>query len=80
MIKGNWFITPHAIKRYRQLCCCKIDDEQALEELIQISITARFVKEQYPGMSIYRTGKPWRHRLVVSTRQPGKPQLVTVLS
>jgi hypothetical protein len=78
-IKGNWFITPHAIDRYLHKYP-KLTRKKAFLELIRISEMARLVKEHHPGIFIYRTGKPKRHRLVVSTRMPGLPQLVTVLN
>ena len=78
MIAGKWFITPHAVRRYIERADRRCTYEQALAELVRLSESARPIKETSPGVWLYRTGKPLRLRLTVSTVGPGLPQLVTV--
>ena len=78
-LRGNWYITPHAIKQYQARCDRYSSYEQCKSNLIAMSCTARFIKYLSEGISLYRTGKPQQIRLIVSERLPGKPQLVTVL-
>lgn len=76
---GRWFITPHAVRRYiERVHRCTY--ETALTRLIAASESAHPVREEEPGIWLYRTGRPLRLRLRVSTRGAGLPQLVTVLS
>lgn len=79
MIAGRWFITPHAIRRYQCRYRGNIRYNQALSELIKLSEVAHFVKTINSGVELWRTGKPHRMRMIVSTRLPGQGQLVTVL-
>lgn len=77
-MKGRWFITPHAVRRYIRRT--KKSYRESLNDLIRISEKARFVKKLRDNVFLFRTGKPYRHRLIISTRLPGKPQLITVLN
>ena len=79
MIAGKWFITPHAVKRYQRRCNGHSKYENALGELIRLSEQAHYVKDKHPGIELWRTGKPHRLRMIVSTRREGLPQLITVL-
>lgn len=80
MIAGEWFITPHAVKRYQERCDGPSRYEDALARLIEMSETAHRVKEIHEGIYLYRVGRTHgRLRFFVSTREPGKPQLLTVL-
>lgn len=76
--RGNWFITPHAVERYIQRIRPGITYDQALEDLIAYSGTARRVKEWKLGVDLYRSGRPLRLRLMVGKREDGAPQLLTV--
>lgn len=83
-MKGRWFISPHAVRRFIERAWPGATFEEGLERLIQVSETARLVRENHtPGVDLYRTkaepGGRGRIRLMVSRRLPGKPQLVTVL-
>jgi hypothetical protein len=79
-IDGPFFITPHAVWRYVERIRPGLTYERALRELIDICKGAHAVKEIEPGLSLWRGPKPRRLRLRVSTREPGLPQLVTVLT
>jgi hypothetical protein len=76
---GKWFITPHAVQRWREIRSCGLDYHDALIELILVAEKAKFKRELSDGISLFRSPKPHRWRLIVSTRLAGKPQLVTVL-
>jgi len=78
-VAGKWFVTPHAVARYIERVRPGASYETALRELVRESETARPVKEIEPGLWLYRGAKPRRLRYRVSTREPGLPQLVTVL-
>lgn len=80
MIRGEWFITSHAVRRYIERIRPGISYERALGELIEISEGAHPVKEIEPGLWLWRGPRPRRLRLRVSTKEPGAPQLVTVLT
>lgn len=83
MIAGRWFITRHAVDRYRERIRPGLSYEQALAELIRLSEQSHFVKALDGGIEFWRTGRPHRLRFRVSTRSSargGKPQLLTVLA
>ncbi len=76
---GRWFVTPHAVQRYRERLDRSATYEQALAQLIRWSAAAVLKHpDWHPGIDLYRSPKPWRARLYVSRRGPGLPQLVTV--
>ena len=52
MISGNWFITPHAVKKLMQIT--GYDYNECLSRLLIISSTAKFVKVLPSGCSLYR--------------------------
>lgn len=82
-MKGNWFISPHAVRRFIERAWPGATYEEALEHLINMSEVSRLVRRDHtPDVDMYRTpnhGKRRGIRLLVSRRLPGKPQLVTVL-
>ncbi len=80
MIPGRFFITPHAVKRFIEKCGGAMDYNDALADLIELSGRAHKVKCLHEGIELWRTGRPGRLRMVVSTRNAGLPQLVTVLN
>lgn len=75
---GRWFITPHAVARYRERICPGASYEQALRDLIAWSERAHFVREQN-GSQLWRGPRPGKLRFWVSFGRHGLPQLVTVL-
>ena len=77
--KGRFFVTPHAVERYRERVHRGISYEQALEEIIETSENAHYVKD-YNGGQYWRGPKPMRLRMIVapSTRDC-LPQIVTIL-
>lgn len=79
--KGRWFITPHAVRQYRERCPGKrrLGYNQALGELVAASESAHLVRNQRNGSELWRGGKPWRLRFIVCSDRDGLPQLVTVL-
>jgi hypothetical protein len=82
-MKGNWFISPHAVRRFIERVWPHSTYEEALDHLIEMSKVSKLVRQDHtPGVDMYRTpnqGKKRGIRLLVSRRLPGKPQLVTVL-
>jgi len=79
---GRFFITPHAVQRYRERVpgAERLTYEQALAELIRESETAHFIKPLGNGLDLWRGRKPHRLRFRVSPAVDGRlPQLVTVL-
>lgn len=76
---GNWYITTHAVQRYRSLYARHSSFQECKVQLIAFSCTARYIKDLHPGIHLYRTGRPQKIPLIVSTRFPCLPQLVTVL-
>lgn len=82
MIAGRWFITPHAVARYRERIAPGLTYEQALAELIRLSLAARRCGEErsLPGAFLWRGPRPLRLRCIVQERVPvgALPQLLTV--
>lgn len=77
---GRWFVTPHAVERYRERIDPRASYDVALARLIAESLVSRPVKELEPGLWLYRGSRPRRLRYRVSTAGDGLPQLVTVLA
>jgi hypothetical protein len=75
---GKFFVTPHAVKRYIQRVHKGATYEQALGEIINELMGARFVKGRN-GAELWRTGRPLRLRLVIGRANPGLPQVLTIL-
>lgn len=80
ILESPFRITEHAIDRYIERIRPGIPRARALRELCAITRGAHAVKEIEPGLWLWRGPKPRRLRLRVSTREPGPPQLVTVLT
>jgi len=83
---GEWFITPHAIEKYRERFAPYLTYEEALEDLIEQSRKAHYVKtyDHHPnsirgGLELWRGPRPRRLRYWVGLDNDGKPQLVTVI-
>ena len=75
---GRFFITPHAVQRYRERAARSISYETALAELIQQSECAHRVKPMRDGAELWRGPKPLRLRMIVMPQKAGLPQLLTV--
>lgn len=67
-VSGKWFITPHAVRRYRERCRIWLSYEDARDILIGLSMRARRIKERGPGVELWRGPKPERLRFIVTTR------------
>lgn len=80
---GLWFVTPHAVERYRERVkhARRLSYEQALAELIRASHTAKFKGTREGGAMLFRGPKPLRLRFVVQPPpEPGAlPQFITIL-
>lgn len=77
--KGPFFITPHAVNRYRERVHRGISYERALGELIEQAWRAHYVKDYHAGQ-YWRGPKPMRLRLIVAPSTGDElPQVVTVL-
>lgn len=77
-MRGCWFITPHAVARYRERVRPNCSYEDALEDLIHESEHAHLIGYSGP-LQQWRGARPRRLRFRVATGGDGKPQLVTVL-
>lgn len=77
---GRWFVTPHAVQRYRERVDPSVSYEQALGALVHLSERAHFVKRREDGVECWRVGRADGHlRLRVQPQADGLPQLLTVL-
>lgn len=88
---GRFFITPHAVKQYiARFCVDGTDYDTALDELAELTSTARFVayskrEDRSEIWECRRVGKKQREhrvsrmRFVVGHREGPLPQVVTVL-
>jgi len=80
-IAGMWYVTPHAVARYRQrVRSCSRDDARA--ELIALSSRARFVRPLEDGCEMWRgprRGPSGGLRLIVGPGEGDLPALLTVL-
>ncbi|MGE0493305.1 MAG: hypothetical protein AB7S38_29120 [Vulcanimicrobiota bacterium] len=77
---GPLFVTPHAVRRYRERWARGLSYEQALGELIRLTQEARPVKQLESGAWLWQGPRPLRLRFVVEEPDPGQlPALVTVL-
>jgi len=81
VIAGGWFITPHAVQRYRDRVpgARLLSYERALAALIKTMDQAHYVKTIRDGFELWRGPKPHRLRLRVSRGGSALPQVVTVL-
>lgn len=77
--KGRFFITPHAIERYRERVHRGISYERALAEIIDQADQSHYVKD-YNSAQYWRGPKPMRLRLLVAPASGNElPQLLTIL-
>lgn len=79
--RGRWFVTPHALQRWREHFDRRSEALSALDHLIAECDGAHFVKALDTGPQLWRGSSPRRARFVVSVGSEGSlPVLVTVLS
>lgn len=78
MIPGRWFITPHAVARYRERIR-RCSYAEALGDLVALSDRAHLVRVDADGMEHWRGPRPLRLRFRVLPGTGPKGQLVTVL-
>lgn len=79
--RGRWYVTPHALQRWREHFDRRSSALAALDHLIAECDGAHFVKALNTGPQLWRGSKPRRVRFVVSVGSEGTlPVLVTVLS
>lgn len=83
---GAWFVSPHAVEKYRERFAPLLTYEEALAELVEASKTAHYVKTYdhhensvRGGLELWRGPRPLRLRYWVGRREDGLPQLVTVV-
>jgi len=77
---GPLFVTPHAVRRYRERWARGLTYEQALGELINLTKEAKKVKQFKSGAWLWQGPRPLRLRFVVEKSESGKlPVLVTIL-
>ena len=75
---GRWFITPHAVRAYRERIDRRADYKGALTALINISEIAHRVKPKGEAV-LYRTSRAHgKINCLVAEGGPGLPQLLTV--
>lgn len=75
-MRGRWFITPHAVRRFIARINPGDTYEQALARLIDASERAHLVKVRSDGVEEWRGPKPLRLRFRVTKAG----QLLTVLA
>lgn len=80
-VSGRFFITPHAVRRFRERVpgASQMSYETALAELISIADRSHLVKTDAAGIEHWRGPKPHRLRLRVASGNRGLPQLITVI-
>jgi hypothetical protein len=78
---GSFFVTPHAVERYRERIPGKarLSYNEALTELIELTSKAHFVGMRGDGSELWRVGRPTRLRFRVGRSAPGLPQIMTVM-
>ena len=77
---GRWFVTPHAVQRYRERVDPSLSYDGALCALVVLSERAHFVKRREDGVEHWRVGRSDGHlRFRVQPQPTGLPQLLTVL-
>lgn len=78
---GRWFVTPHAVQRYRDRIDPQASYEKALGVLIHLTARAHFVRPTREGAELWRlSGADGRLRFIVRASELGAlPQLLTVL-
>lgn len=77
---GRWFITPHAVTRFRERTAWDGNYVSARKELEKESQDAHFVKSLDSGAELWRGPKPRRLRFLVGPGEGGLPALLTVLA
>jgi hypothetical protein len=79
-VAGRWFVTPHAVKRYRERVDRGVTYEVALARLVEMSEVAHRVSVRPDGVEVWRVGRRFgRVRFCVQPAGEGLPQLLTVL-
>lgn len=82
-MRGNWFVTPHAVHRYRERFAPGLDYDEALEILIMLSENVRYIKTfdygDRKGLELWRGPRPRKFRFWVGRSEEGYPQLVTIM-
>lgn len=77
-VRGPLFVTPHAVRRFRERVRPELTYEQARDELVRLSRTAHRVRPTRDGAELWRTGPPERLRLIVGPGTGPLPALITV--
>jgi hypothetical protein len=82
-MRGNWFVTPHAVQRYIERFEPGLNHEEALEHLIAMSENVRYIKTfdhgDRAGLELWRGPRPRKFRFWVGRKEDGAPQLVTIM-
>lgn len=82
---GRFFVTPHAVRRYRERFRPSVSFEQARTELTQLTTLAKLVRTDADGCEMWRGPKLGklkvsRIRFLVSRKSEGElPVVITVL-
>lgn len=80
LTRGPWFITPTAVRQYAKHI--RSNFEEAQQELIALSIRARYVRDDTSPLEVWAVDSPSKIKMLVSfskRREGDKPQLVTVI-
>lgn len=76
---GRWFVTPHALDRYREHVRSDSPGGALLRRLLTEAEKAHFVKALDNGPQLWRGPPPRRLRFIVSVCSDGTlPSLITV--
>lgn len=80
-VRGRFFVTPHAVRRYIERCKPWLSYRRALGELISHSESAHYVRQLDSGVQYWRGAAPARLRLFVMSPLDlsNLPSLVSVL-
>lgn len=81
MIAGRYFVTPHAVKRFRQRIIRGMTYEQALGAIINgLERTRSEPRRLHDGTGwMIRCRRPYNFRAVVKPTDEGAPAVVTIL-
>ena len=80
---GRWFVTPHAVARYRERIDRRVSYEEALDRLLAMSAAAHRTCVREDGTEEWRVGRAHgklRFRVQPSAQSGALPVLLSVLT
>lgn len=79
VIAGPWFVTPHAVERYKHWARFEGSDQEALGRIVNEARRAHHVKKLESGTDLWRGPGPQRLRYIVGPGEGELPALITVM-